>query len=80
MLYPVSPDAGAGGTDQPRLTWQHHQRKPPIDDGEVGLDGIRKMIEQRREFVDIYVQLSSVKASVEKIAERLVAKFTLQRR
>ncbi len=36
------------------------------------LYGIR-MLEQQREFTDIYIQLSSVKASVEKIQVVLIA-------
>lgn len=36
------------------------------------LEGVAKMIEQNREFTDIYVQLSSVKASLEKIEDMLV--------
>ena len=35
--------------------------------------GIRKMLEQHREFIDIYMQLSSVKASIEKIEVMLIA-------
>ena len=34
--------------------------------------GIRKMLEQHREFIDIYMQLSSVKASIEEIEVMLI--------
>ena len=37
------------------------------------LHGISRMLEQQREFTDIYVQLSSVKASIEKIDVMLLA-------
>ena len=35
--------------------------------------GIRKMLEQHREFTDIYMQLSSVRASIEEIEVMLIA-------
>ena len=35
--------------------------------------GIRRMLEQQRTFTDIYVQLSSVKAYIEKIEVILIA-------
>ena len=35
--------------------------------------GIRKMLKQHREFIDIYMQLSSVKASIEEIEVMLIA-------
>ncbi len=35
--------------------------------------GIRKMLEQHREFIDIYMQLSSVKALIEEIEVMLIA-------
>ena len=34
--------------------------------------GIRKMLEQHREFIDIYMQLSSVRASIEEIEVMLI--------
>ena len=34
--------------------------------------GIRKMLEQHREFTDIYMQLSSVKTSIEEIEVMLI--------
>ncbi len=37
------------------------------------LNDIRKMLEQQREFTDIYAQLSSVRASIEKIEVMLIA-------
>ncbi len=37
------------------------------------LHGIRRMLEQQRKFTDIYVQLSSAKASIEKVEVMLLA-------